>query len=169
VRRAAPHPPAGRLDRHELERDLLERIVRLAGDAVPASAGAVVCVLRDGAGAAVVGTDTLAAQVQMLQLATGAGPSLLALSDRRPVVVDPVTADHPEIWAGFAAEGGVTGVVSVPLGARPDLAATLTLYRRAGRRWPRSALEQAATASAVLGELLTSSWPDDYREVAQVP
>jgi hypothetical protein len=142
-----------------LERDTLDRMVRLARNAVPSSAGAVVCVLRDGAPAAVVGSELLAAQLQMAQLATGAGPSLLALTGRRTILVDPLPPDHPETWGGLAAAAGITGVVALPLGTYPDLAATLTLYHRGPRRWAESALEQVGAVSAVLGDLVSSMCP----------
>jgi hypothetical protein len=143
----------------EDQRELLETVVRLAETAVPDAAGTVVCVLRDGARAAVVASEHVAARLQMLQLVTGAGPGLRAMSDRRPVVIDLIDAEGSELWAGFAGAAGITGLITLPITPRPDLVATLTLYRRSGDHWPAAALRRAEAMCDVVRDLLQAAWP----------
>jgi hypothetical protein len=142
------------------DRDLLTAMVRHARHAVPGCTAAALCVLREGAPVTVIPCGRPAARLQMLQLATGRGPGVLALTSRREVVVELGDADHDEAWCGAAEAAGISGVVALPLARRPDLAATLTCYRRGGRRWPRGSLERARGIAEVLGDVVLETYPE---------
>lgn len=64
-------------------------------------------------GGVVAATDPLAAQLEAVQFAVGAGPCLTALRESRPVSCPDLTDPGEQRWPAFAAEMGARGVRAV--------------------------------------------------------
>lgn len=140
--------PAGLLAALRAERTVdatLDRIVRLAGRAVPGCTHASVTL---PSATTPVATDRLARRLDAVQYATADGPCLDALRPGSPSVSGDLATEQR--WAGFTAaavRAGVRGVLSCRLALGDSTLGSLNLYAtEAGAFGPESVPDAAAYA-----------------------
>jgi GAF domain-containing protein len=101
---------------------------------VAAVDGIAVTLASDGLTRAVIHADDLGAQIEELTLTLGEGPSLDAVADARPVLVDDLRAAEFGVrWPGFTPSVtalGVAAVMSLPLRIGAIRLGVVTLHRR---------------------------------------
>jgi len=136
--------------------DVLDAVARAAVDAIGGAVAAVICVVHENAPATFAGSHPAATMLDAVQFAGGEGPSFEALCQRRTVRVDDVGAwDGGGTWRELAADAGLTGVISLPVGADDETAATLSRYRSAGG-WSAGDVADATAFTARLRDLIAA-------------
>jgi GAF domain-containing protein len=108
---------------------VLDKMVHLAADVVPAAAACGVTVRRDGQPFTAASTGELAAAVDELQYGTDEGPCLDALRVGVVIHVDDLAAD--DRWDNYrppAVAHGVASSLSLPLTVEGEILGALNFY-----------------------------------------
>ena len=113
-------------------KETLDRVARLAVDAVPTAEMSGITMVVEGRAKTAVFTDDRAPEIDSAQYETGIGPCLDAFRHQEVVRIDDTTKD--ERWPAFsaaAAAHGVRSVMSLPLVANHEGLGALNFYSRA--------------------------------------
>jgi GAF domain-containing protein len=137
---------------------VLDKMVRLAADVVPAAAACGVTVRRDGQPFTAASTGELAATVDEIQYGTDEGPCLDALRRGTVIHVDDLTVD--DRWDNYrppAVAHGVTSSLSLPLTVEGEILGALNYYALAAGTFTRPHREHAEAFAARSAAALTVS------------
>jgi ANTAR domain len=109
---------------------------------------------------AVIHADNLAAQIEELTLTLGDGPSVDAVADARPVLVDDLSiAEFGVRWPGFTQSVsalGVAALISLPLRIGAIRLGVVTLHRRGPGALTVTQLADALILTDLICVLLTN-------------
>ena len=137
---------------------VLDKMVRLATDVVPAAAACGVTVRRDGQPFTAASTGELAATVDEIQYGTDEGPCLDALRGGVVVHVDDLAVD--DRWDNYrppAVAHGVTSSLSLPLTVEGEILGALNFYAVAAGTFTEPHREHAEAFAARSAAALTVS------------